>query len=117
MQENEKMILPEGVMLPETAIKEVLFVFPSGENPIPLVNTIADTAKLCQKFNVGLTEWHIRRLCDNGAIPFIRFGSKRMVNWNVLIRYVNSGGDFRVSPQAKTSENSIIARIPEKLRA
>ena len=116
MQE-EKIILPERSELPETAIKEVMFVFPLGENGIPLVNTIADTAKLCQKFNVGLTEWHIRRLCDNGAIPFIKFGSKRMVNWNVLIRYVNSGGDIRVPPQAKSSENSIIARIPEKLRA
>lgn len=115
MQE-EKIILPERTEVPETAIREVLFVLPSGENGIPLVNTIADTAKLCQKFNVGLTEWQIRRLCDSGAIPFIGIGSKRMVNWNVLIRYVNSGGDFCVPPQTKPAENGIIARIPEKLR-
>lgn len=116
MQE-EKIILPENTEIPETAIKEVLYLLPSSENRIPLVNTIADTARLCQKFNVGLTEWHIRRLCDSGAIPFIGIGSKRMVNWNVLIRYINSGGDFRVLPQAKSAENNIIARIPEKLRA
>lgn len=114
---QEEIILPENTEIPETAIKEVLYLLPSSENRIPLVNTIADTARLCQKFNVGLTEWQIRRLCDSGAIPFIGIGSKRMVNWNILIRYINSGGDFRVPPQTRSAENNIIARIPEKLRA
>lgn len=115
--QDEKMLLPEKIDLPEIAVREVMFVLPSGENGINLVNTIADTAKLCRKFNVGLTEWNIRRLCDSGAIPFIRMGSKRMVNWNVLIRYVNSGGDFCVPRETKPTESGIIARIPEKLRA
>lgn len=116
MQE-EKIILPERSEVPEAAVKEVLYLLPLTENKIPLINTIADTARLCKKFNVGLTEWQIRRLCDSGAIPFIGIGSKRMVNWNVLIRYINSGGDFHVPPQVRSTENNIIARIPEKLRA
>ncbi len=112
--QDEKVLLPERADAPETAVKNTMIILPTGD--IPLLNTIADTAKLCEKFNVGLTEWHIRRLCDNGAIPFIKLGSKRMVNWNVLMRFVNSGGEFNVLPPPK-QEPGIIARIPEKLRA
>ncbi len=111
--QDEKTIMPERANVPEAAMKEIMFILPTGE--IPLLNTIADTAKLCGRFNVGLTEWHIRKLCDSGAIPFIRFGSKRMVNWNVLMRYVNSGGEFHVQPKPE-NEPAIITRIPEKLR-
>jgi len=112
--QDEKVLIPERADAPETAVKNTMIILPTGD--IPLLNTIADTAKLCEKFNVGLTEWHIRRLCDNGAIPFIKLGSKRMVNWNVLMRYVNSGGEFNELPKAE-HEPGIIARIPEKLRA
>ncbi len=112
--QDEQMLLPERADVPETAVKEIMFMLPKGD--ISLLNTIADTAKLCEKFNVGLTEWHIRRLCDNGVIPFIKLGSKRMINWNVLMRYVNSGGEFNELPKAE-QEPGIIARIPEKLRA
>lgn len=113
---QEEMILPERAEVPEAAVKEVLFILPTGETGIPLLNTITDTAKLCSRFNVGLSEWHIRKLCNSGAIPFISFGSKRLINWNVLMRYVNSGGEFRVPPKIE-NEPGIIARIPEKLRA
>lgn len=116
IMQEEKTIFPERTEAPETAVKEVLFILPTGETGIPLLNTIADTARLCAKFNVGLSEWHIRKLCNSGAIPFISFGSKRLINWNVLMRYVNSGGEFRVPPKSER-EPGIIARIPEKLRA
>lgn len=112
--QDEKVLLPERADAPETAVKNTMIILPTGD--IPLLNTIADTAKLCEKFNVGLTEWHIRRLCDSGAIPFIKLGSKRMVNWNVLMRFVNSGGEFNILPKPQ-QEPGIIARIPEKLRA
>lgn len=115
MQE-EKKIFPERAEVPEVTVKEVLFILPSGETGIPLLNTITDTARLCAKFNIGLSEWHIRKLCNSGAIPFISFGSKRMINWNVLVRYVNSGGEFQVPPKNE-HEPGIIARIPENLRA
>lgn len=115
MQE-EKTIFPERAEAPEVSVKEVMFILPTGDTGIPLLNTIADTAKLCAKFNVGLTEWHIRRLCNSGAIPFIGIGSRRLINWNVLMRYVNSGGEFRVPPSVE-HKPGIIERIPEKLRA
>lgn len=116
IMQEEKAIFPERAEVPEAAVKEVLFVLPTGETGIPLLNTITDTAKLCARFNVGLSEWHIRKLCNSGAIPFISFGSKRLINWNVLMRYVNSGGEFQVLPKIER-EPGIIARIPEKLRA
>lgn len=115
MQE-EKAIFPERAKAPEVAIQEVICILPASEEGIPLINNIADTARLCKQFNVGLSEWQLRRLCDSGAIPFIPVGSKRLINWNVLMSYVNSGGERHAPPEPK-SEVGIITRIPEKLKA
>ncbi|MCH5195626.1 MAG: hypothetical protein J1F28_02860 [Oscillospiraceae bacterium] len=111
---EEQVIIPEREASVEAAVRETMFI-PSLQE-IPLMNTITDTAKLCRRFNIGLTDWQIRKLCENGVIPFIKFGSKRMINWNILMRYVNSGGEFNEPPKVE-QEPGIIARIPEKLRA
>ncbi len=48
--QDEKMLLPERADAPETAVKNTMIILPTGD--IPLLNTIADTAMLCEKFNV-----------------------------------------------------------------
>ena len=87
-----------------------------------LMNTITETARLCRERNIGLNPSIIRYLCTSGAIPCVRIGSKTLINWRILMEYLNRGGDIQVPAEAmgivaqpeKPADN--IRRLPVKLR-
>lgn len=87
-----------------------------------LMNTITETARLCRERNIGLNQSIIRYLCTSGAIPCVRIGSKTLINWRILMEYLNRGGDVEVPAETasivtqpeKPADN--IRRLPVKLR-
>lgn len=107
-EHNVTIISPIPVTLPDTEPQ--------------LMNTITETARLCRERNIGLNQSIIRYLCTSGAIPCVRIGSKTLVNWRVLMEYINRGGDVEVPAEAagivaqaeKPADN--IRRLPVKLR-
>ena len=53
---------------------------------IPTMVTIQEAAKL-----TGLSYDYIRKLCINGQIVYVKAGAKRLVNLDMLRRYLNRG--------------------------
>lgn len=55
-----------------------------------LMNTINETARLCQEKDIGISRNHIRYLAKNGLIPSVRIGNKILINWDKLMEYLNT---------------------------
>ena len=53
---------------------------------IPTMVTIQEAAK-----QTGLSYDYIRKLCINGQIVYVKAGAKRLVNLDMLRRYLNRG--------------------------
>ena len=60
-----------------------------------LMNTISNTYKRCKAENIGISLNHLRYICKNGIIPTCKIGKKYLINWEILMNYLNG----------KTSEN------------
>ncbi len=71
----------------------------SAENLHPLYDTPGGIAKRCREENLGISESSIRFLCKNGAIPCIKIGRKTLINWNVLMEFLMSGGVKAEQPE------------------
>lgn len=54
-----------------------------------LMNTIAETYNRCNEENIGISLHHIRYLCKNNIIPSCKVGRKYLINWSVLMDYLN----------------------------
>lgn len=68
-----------------------------------LMNTIENTYKRCQEENIGLSKHYIRYLCINDIIPTCKIGVKYLINWNVLMDYLNGTLNYK-SKEKKTEE-------------
>lgn len=54
------------------------------------MNSINATVKLCQENNIGLSRSHLLQLAKNGNIPCIRVGQKILVNWDGLMKFLDT---------------------------
>lgn len=90
---------------------------PVPKPPKQLMNTIAETAKLCRERNLGLNDSTLRYLCKSGDLPCIRVGSKTLINWNVLIRCLFSDEPPKADKaEPSQAENGTIRPVPARLR-
>lgn len=73
----------------------------------PLMNTIAGTFKRCKEENIGISRHHLRYLCTEGIIPTCMIGKKYLINWNVLMSYINGS----MPEQKQDTQRGVIRRI------
>ena len=55
-------------------------------NEAPTMLSIRETAR-----RSGLSENAVRRLVRESAVPFIRVGKKVLLNWEMLVNFLNRG--------------------------
>lgn len=61
-------------------------------NAKTVLNTIIGTYERCREENIGMKKSQIRYLCVNGIIPYVKIGSKYLINRNVFTDYINGKG-------------------------
>lgn len=54
------------------------------------MNSINETARLCKENEIGISRHHIIQLAKSGAIPSVQIGQKTLINWDGLIKYLDS---------------------------
>lgn len=54
-----------------------------------LMNTISGTFERCKEENIGISKHHLRYLCTQNIIPTCKIGNKYLINWDVLMDYIN----------------------------
>ncbi len=54
------------------------------------MNSINETAKLCKEKNIGISRNHIIQLARSGAIPSVQIGQKTLINWDALMKYLDT---------------------------
>ncbi|MDE7121255.1 MAG: helix-turn-helix domain-containing protein [Oscillospiraceae bacterium] len=54
------------------------------------MNSINQTAKLCKEHNIGISRRFLIELAKNGDVPSIRVGQKILINWDELMRFLNT---------------------------
>jgi len=70
-----------------------------------LMNTITETYNRCKNENIGISLNHLRYICKNNIIPTCKTGKKYLINWNVLMSYLN--GEFSKGPDKSDNESKI----------
>jgi hypothetical protein len=79
------------------------------------IATISKTFERCQAENIGISKHLIRSLSASGQIPTIMAGKTRLINYDVLMEFLNTGSIQRAVN--KTPEAGGIRPIPERLTA
>lgn len=54
------------------------------------MNSINETARLCKENEIGISRNHIIQLAKSGAIPSVKIGQKTLINWDTLIKYLDT---------------------------
>ncbi|MCC8097511.1 MAG: hypothetical protein LIO44_02930 [Eubacterium sp.] len=79
-----------------------------------IMNTIAGTYERCKAEHIGLNASQLRRLCLDEVIPCVRLGRKILINWDVLMAYIN--GDNFVPAQPKPVNKLSVTDKPVRKR-
>lgn len=99
---------------------EAIVFIPIPSPPAQLMNTIAETAKLCRERNIGLNDSALRYLCRQGTLPCLKIGSKTLISWNDLMRLLFSAESGKPQDEVKEQPESDgygqIRPIPARLR-
>lgn len=72
-----------------------------------LMNTIAGTFERCKEENIGISRHHLRYLCTENIIPTCMIGKKYLINWNVLMDYINGS----MNEQEQNIQKGVIRKI------
>lgn len=56
-----------------------------------LINTISGTYKRCCDEEIGISRNLIRNLALSGTIPTVQAGKTTLINYDVLMNYLNTG--------------------------
>lgn len=75
-----------------------------------MMNTLTETQRRCQAENIGISRRMITTLAKSGQIPSVKTGNKILVNWDGLMRYLET--NTLEPPDEPESENGI-RRISE----
>lgn len=90
----------EDNTMDENTNVQIITFFPLNQGmPPQLINNISVTAKCCRERHIGLNENTLRFLCRTGQIPCIKVGNKTLINWNVLMEFLMSGGVKAEQPE------------------
>lgn len=74
------------------------------------MNTLTETHRRCQTENIGISKCMIARLAKAGKIPSVKTGNKILVNWDGLIRYLETN---RLASDDESKTESGIRKISE----
>ena len=77
------------------------------------IATISKTFERCQAENIGISKHLIRSLAASGQIPSIKAGTTTLINYDVLMEFLNNGTVQH--PETKVPEVGKVRPIPEKL--
>lgn len=64
------------------------------------MNSINETARLCKENEIGISRHHLIQLAKSGAIPSVKIGQKTLINWDGLIKYLDSNTLVPDKPQS-----------------
>ncbi len=69
----------------------------TNQHKIPRMRTVHEAAEELKKMdaNTAVTEYHIRRLVLDGALPKIKAGKKYLINLDSLLDYLANPYDER----------------------
>ena len=70
-----------------------------------MMATIQETYNRAAYENLGISRNFIREAVLTGKLPCVMAGTKRLINWNVLLDFLGSGN----SKQSETTEGQIRA--------
>lgn len=62
-----------------------------AESTRTIMGSISATYERCKEENIGISKSQIRYLVSNNVIPSVKIGTKYLVNYNVLMGYLNRG--------------------------
>ncbi len=79
------------------------------------IATISKTFERCQAENIGISKHLIRQLCASGQIPTIKAGTTNLINYDLLMEFLNTGTVQR--PEFKAPEVGKVKPISERLTA
>jgi hypothetical protein len=82
-------------------------------NEKQLMNTISATYQRCKDENIGISMNHLRYLCKNSVIPTCKIGAKYLINWQILMDYLN--GKYS-KPTEESLPKPSVRSIPENKR-
>lgn len=54
------------------------------------MNSINQTFKLCQEHDLGISRHFLLEIARNGEIPCVKSGRSILINWEGLIKYLNT---------------------------
>lgn len=54
------------------------------------MNSINETAKLCKENEIGISRKLIIQLAKSGAIPSVKAGRSILINWDGLMKYLDT---------------------------
>ena len=76
---------------------------------IPRMRTVHEAAKELRKIdeNTAVTEYHIRQLALSGVLPRVQAGRKMLINFDLLIEYLQNPTDKRFKVCAIVETNGI----------
>ncbi|MDD4592241.1 MAG: hypothetical protein PHG06_17715 [Parabacteroides sp.] len=75
------------------------------------IATINKTFERCQAENIGISKHLIRQLASSGQIPSIMAGKTRLINYDLLLDFLNNG--TVQTPQSETAGH--IKPIPKRI--
>lgn len=70
-----------------------------------LMNTIDNTYKRCQEESIGISRHFLRHICVNNIIPTCKIGRKYLINWNILMDFLN--GKLSIAEDKEIEEPKI----------
>ena len=76
-----------------------------------LMNTIDNTYKRCQEENIGISRHFLRHICVNNIIPTCKIGRKYLINWNILMDYLNGKLSITDEKEIESYEINKIKRV------
>lgn len=54
------------------------------------MNSINETFKLCKEYNIGISRRLLLTLVNSGEIPSVKAGRSILVNWEALMKYLDT---------------------------
>ncbi len=69
-----------------------------------LMNNITKTHERCKEEGIGISLSHLRYIVKSGKIPTCRVGNKYLINWNLLMAYLNTGDTCEPEPNLPSTE-------------
>jgi len=64
------------------------------------MNSINATFKLCKEQNIGISMRLLRQLVKEGAIPAIKTGRSFLINWDGLMKYLDTHTQSAEKPES-----------------